>query len=97
MRHSSRLFLRRLKAEALEYIETKGTELKKHGLEKVTLVVKEGLGQTRLFHSRAVRPDNLVAMCTHGRSGVKRWVLGSVTETVVRHSGDPVLILRAPS
>ena len=40
-------------------------------------------------------PDNLIAMCTHGRSGVRRWMLGSVTETVVRHSGDPVLVLRA--
>jgi nucleotide-binding universal stress UspA family protein len=39
--------------------------------------------------------DALIAMCTHGRSGVKRWALGSVTETVVRHSGDPVLIVRA--
>ncbi|HSE85883.1 MAG TPA: universal stress protein, partial [Candidatus Binatia bacterium] len=30
----------------------------------------------------------------HGRSGIKRWVLGSVTERVVSHSGDPVLIIR---
>ena len=40
-------------------------------------------------------PDSLIAMCSHGHSGVKRWVLGSVTETVVRHSGDPVLVVRA--
>jgi nucleotide-binding universal stress UspA family protein len=33
-------------------------------------------------------------MCTHGRSGIKRWVLGSVTEKVVRLCGDPVLIVR---
>jgi nucleotide-binding universal stress UspA family protein len=26
---------------------------------------------------------------------VRRWVLGSVTETVVRHTSDPVLVLRA--
>ena len=39
-------------------------------------------------------PDNLIAMSSHGRSGVKRWMLGSVAETVVRHSGDPVLITR---
>ncbi len=37
----------------------------------------------------------LVMVATHGRSGVRRWVLGGVTETVVRHSGDPVLIVRA--
>jgi nucleotide-binding universal stress UspA family protein len=40
-------------------------------------------------------PVSLIAMCTHGRSGVRRWMLGSVTETVVRHSGDPVLVIRA--
>jgi nucleotide-binding universal stress UspA family protein len=34
-------------------------------------------------------------MCTHGRSGVQRWMLGSVTETVVRHTSDPVLVIRA--
>ena len=39
-------------------------------------------------------PDNLIAMCTHGWSGIGRWVLGNVTERVVRHSGDPVLIIR---
>jgi nucleotide-binding universal stress UspA family protein len=37
----------------------------------------------------------LIAMCSHGRSGVKRWVLGSVTEIVVRHTIDPVLVIRA--
>lgn len=31
------------------------------------------------------------------RSGVKRWMLDSVTETVVRHASDPVLVLRSLS
>jgi nucleotide-binding universal stress UspA family protein len=39
-------------------------------------------------------PDNLVAMTTHGRSGPARWTLGSVTDRVVRHSGDPVLVIK---
>jgi nucleotide-binding universal stress UspA family protein len=34
-------------------------------------------------------------MGSHGRSGVRRFVLGSVTEIVVRHSGDPVLVVRS--
>ena len=38
--------------------------------------------------------NNLVAMTTHGRSGVGRLVLGSVAERVVRQSGDPVLLVR---
>ena len=43
----------------------------------------------------AAEPDSLIAMCTHGRSGLKRWVLGSVTEKVVRHSNSLVLVIPA--
>ena len=39
--------------------------------------------------------DNLIAFCTHCRSGIGRWVLGGVTDLVIRYSGDPVLIIRA--
>ncbi|HEY1232723.1 MAG TPA: universal stress protein [Candidatus Binatia bacterium] len=38
--------------------------------------------------------DNIVAMSTHGRSGMGRWVLGSVTDRVVSYCGDPVLVIR---
>jgi nucleotide-binding universal stress UspA family protein len=37
----------------------------------------------------------LIAMSTHGRSGIDRWLMGSVTEKVVRHSPKPVLLVRA--
>jgi nucleotide-binding universal stress UspA family protein len=40
---------------------------------------------------------DLVAMSTHGRSGLSRVVLGSVAEHVVRHATVPVLLLRAQS
>lgn len=40
-------------------------------------------------------PGCLIAMATHGRSGIKRWLLGSVTEKVVYQSSKPVLIVRA--
>ena len=35
---------------------------------------------------------DLIAMSTHGRSGFGRWLLGSVAEKVIRHSGKPVLL-----
>lgn len=37
----------------------------------------------------------MVVMATHGRSGMERWRLGSVTERVVRHSEVPVLVVPA--
>jgi nucleotide-binding universal stress UspA family protein len=39
-------------------------------------------------------PDNLLVMSTHGRSGVGRWLLGSVVERVVRYLTGAVLVLR---
>jgi nucleotide-binding universal stress UspA family protein len=90
-------FIAELRDEALEYLKKKATELKKAGVAKVSYIAKDGLGADEIISLARRTCDNLIAMCTHGRSGVKRWVLGSVTETVVRHSGDPVLIIRAPS
>jgi nucleotide-binding universal stress UspA family protein len=39
-------------------------------------------------------PPNIVVMSTHGESGLARWVIGSVTQRVVRHSTGPVLVIR---
>jgi nucleotide-binding universal stress UspA family protein len=84
-----------LKDEATQYLEKKSEELKKQGVTKVTILAKEGLSADEIIALGRATPDNLIAMCSHGRSGVRRWVLGSVTEIVVRHSGDPVLVVRA--
>ncbi|MBW2443822.1 MAG: universal stress protein [Deltaproteobacteria bacterium] len=39
---------------------------------------------------------DLIVMASHGRSGVSRWVMGSVAEKMVRSSCVPVLLVRAP-
>ena len=88
-------FLARLREETIDYLKNKTAELKRKGLTQVSYVTKEGLSADEIISFGRESPDSLIAMCTHGYSGVKRWVLGSVTETVVRHSGDPVLIVRA--
>jgi nucleotide-binding universal stress UspA family protein len=80
--------------EAREYLEKKSAELKHLGVAKVTCTTKEGFAADEIISLSRKTPDNFIAMCSHGRSGVKRWALGSVTETVVRHTEDPVLILR---
>jgi nucleotide-binding universal stress UspA family protein len=84
-----------VRAEAGEYIERKAGELRSSGIEKVTCLTKEGLAGDEIIALASQTPDSLIAMCSHGRSGIKRWVLGSVTETVVRHAVDPVLVVRA--
>jgi nucleotide-binding universal stress UspA family protein len=39
---------------------------------------------------------DLILIATHGRSGVKRWVRGSIADKVLRSSAIPVLMVRAP-
>ena len=84
-----------VRKEVQSYLGKEIETLKSRGIEKVSYFVTEGSGPDEIISYARKRPDTLIAMCTHGRSGVKRWVLGSVTEKVVRHSGDPVLVMRA--
>lgn len=49
--------------------------------------------QTILTYAQ-LRNADLIVMCSHGRSGFKRWALGSVAQKIVRHSSIPVLVLR---
>jgi len=92
--YSEELF-NQLEAEAKDYLTEKIKEVEQDGLKNVSSVVDLGYGAEEITTLARKTPDNFIAMCTHGRSGVTRWVLGSVTERVVRHSGDPVLIIRA--
>jgi nucleotide-binding universal stress UspA family protein len=91
------LVMRGVRDEASEYLDKKATELKKLGVAQVSCVTKEGFAGDEIISLGKKTPDNLIAMCSHGRSGVRRWMLGSVAETVVRHSAGPVLITRAGS
>jgi nucleotide-binding universal stress UspA family protein len=81
--------------ETNDYLEKKVAEIKNLGIAKVSGVSKEGFAGDEILAIGRNTPDALIAMCSHGRSGVRRWVLGSVAENVVRHTSDPVLIARA--
>ncbi len=58
------------------------------------VIYKDNTAQTIMDHCTDNSID-LVVMCTHGRGGVGRWLLGSVAEKVVRHANVPVLLVRA--
>jgi nucleotide-binding universal stress UspA family protein len=84
-----------LESEARDYLAGKVNEVKQKGVDDVASVVNVGDGAKEIITLGRNTSDNFIAMCTHGRSGMQRWVLGSVTERVVDHSGDPVLIIRS--
>lgn len=86
---------KKFRADAQRYLDEKVGALRAQGLAQVSSLLREGVGAEEVIRCARERPRSLIAMCTHGRSGVKRWVLGSVTEKVVRHSGDPVLVVSA--
>jgi nucleotide-binding universal stress UspA family protein len=87
--------LAQLEAEAQDYLAKKAKELKSKGIGNVSAATDLGYGAGEIIALARRTPENFIAMCTHGRSGFRRRLLGSVTERVVRHSGDPVLIVRA--
>ena len=68
--------------------------LEKSGLLKVETKIVEGFASEEITaFSKKVNAD-LIVMATHGRSGLGRVVIGSVAESVLRHSPCPVLLIR---
>ena len=82
----------REKAEAEQYLETLAAPLRQAG-QTVTTEVRSGPAAPQL--REAVRPADLLVVASHGRSGWKRLVLGSVAEEVVKNAPAPVLVARA--
>lgn len=79
--------------EAQTYLAAREADLVAQGLTVQSVVRYGHAAEEILDHARGGAVD-LVAMSTHGRSGIRRWVMGSVAETVVRHAPVPVLLVR---
>lgn len=82
---------------ATKYLNEKVEQLRAEGLSDVSSVLIDGSAEGAaggIIDLARKTPDNLVAMTTHGKSGLGWWVIGSVTERIVRHSSDPVLVIR---
>lgn len=81
--------------ESEKYLEEVEKGLKGRGL-RVSSVVRYGHAAEEVLDHAAFSGVDLIAMSTHGRTGVSRWVLGSVAEKVLRASTTPLLLVRAP-
>jgi nucleotide-binding universal stress UspA family protein len=82
------------KAKDLAYIDGVSDSLKKEGISAVA-VLQDGKPAEEILAYAGKNGVDLIIMNTHGRSGVSRWILGSVAERVVRHSPVPVLMVSA--
>jgi nucleotide-binding universal stress UspA family protein len=81
--------------EAKIYLHETAARLKKEGIAAVEEHLMHGNPAEEIVGFARATPNTLVAMTSHGRTGIKRWVLGSVADRVIRDSGDPVLLIRA--
>jgi nucleotide-binding universal stress UspA family protein len=77
---------------AMNYLREVADGLRPSGL-KVSCEVLLGPPEREIVRAAAERPSAIVALCTRGYSGRKDWVLGSVTDAVVRSVGCPVLVI----
>ena len=80
-------------AKAKEYLTSITTLAVLDGISTKTEVLPGDPALTILSVARASHAD-LIVMCSHGETGFKRWMMGSVSQKVARHSPIPVLILR---
>jgi len=73
-------------------------EMKSHAEAEgivVLCVVKNGDPASEICDYAVANKVDMIVMCTHGRSGIKRWVYGSVADKVLRCASAPVLLIRA--
>ena len=87
-------YLSHTNPEATEYLGQIKKNLRQQGVNSVEEHLLQGDPAASIIDIATATGDRLVAMTTHGRSGLGRWVLGSIADRVVRNSGDPVLLVR---
>jgi len=79
--------------EAEEYLLSLKECLRTKGLD-VDTHVRYGNDVEEILDHAAQKDIDLIAMSTHGRHGVKRFLFGSVAEKVLRHTSKPVFLVR---
>jgi nucleotide-binding universal stress UspA family protein len=79
--------------EAEEYLRKIEERLKAKGF-RVDSHVRYGNDAEEILDHAAQEEIDIIAMTTHGRSGVKRFLLGSVAEKMLRHSPKPIFLVR---
>ena len=80
---------------AQDYLDQIVSRLKDKGAELYSEVLLGSVADS-LAEFIEKNDFDLVLIATHGRSGVKRWVRGSIADKVLRSSHIPVLMVRAP-
>lgn len=81
--------------EAEEYLEDVAARARDEGVSRVITSVWYSQPAKAIVEAAPVRGADLIVMSTHGRSGLRRIVLGSVAESVLRGTQTPILLVPA--
>jgi len=80
--------------DAQAYLDEVAGRLAEEGLGATTALSVGSVAACIVEYAEAHQVD-LIAMCTHGRTGLVRWALGSVADRVLRAGTKPLLLVRA--
>ena len=80
--------------DAQDYLDGIASRLTAQGLRASTALRIGGVANAIIEYAEEYEID-LIAMCTHGRTGLARWALGSVADRVLRAGRIPLLLVRA--
>ncbi len=83
-----------LHQQAQAYLDTQAQMLRSAGIEVTSEVRTGSPAETIVEVAAAHMPGALIAMATHGYSGLRRWALGSVADKVIHATDAPVLLVR---
>ena len=81
--------------EAAEYLKLLAGRLQAKGVI-TTCEVREGRAATEILAAARANKTDLIAMATHGRTGLGRLLFGSVAEELLRQAPVPVFMIRQP-
>lgn len=86
----------RSREDARSYLNEVANQLRRNGI-RTTWEVRVGSAATEITRAATTTGAGLIVMSTHGRTGLRRIALGSVTQDVVRNGTTPVMIVPAAS
>jgi nucleotide-binding universal stress UspA family protein len=87
-------YLGAVNTQAVEYLKVVQSRQTGHGFP-ITGEVVEGDAAGAIVDAARQSHAGLIAMSSHGYSGLTRWILGSVAERVLRDADCPVLVVRS--
>ena len=84
------------KEQALRYLRAIAARPEWHGLQ-VNVVVEMGRPAETILAFAEKHGIGRIVMSTHGRTGLGRWVFGSVADKILRAANTTVVLVRPPS